>query len=161
MGKLYTINEACAYFNITRKTLFNWRKSNRIKTIETPSGIMVDIDTETSKSRKNLHKNEPELLSLIHELHKKIDNLTQELHTIKQSMGKKSVTTTHKPQKQSPAIKGANEVRQQEAINKARAKFIELGSPNISRAELARKAGVDRNTVGKHWVIITQGDLED
>ncbi|HCH1012852.1 hypothetical protein J4H27_22820 [Vibrio alginolyticus] len=159
MSNLYTIKEACDHFGITRKTLFNWRKANRIKTIETEEGVFVDVSTERSVMRQKLPSNNLDLLSLIQELHTKIDNLTQELHDIKQHVCNEGVKHTPHDTQDLP-IKGANEARQQQAIDKARAKFLELGSPKISRAELARQAGVDRNTVGKHWAIITQLELD-
>ncbi len=158
MGNLYTIKEACEHFGITRKTLFNWRKANKIKTVETPDGVFVDVSTEKNTMRQKLPSNNSELLDLIHELHIKIDNLTQELHTIKQAQGNTRVKSTNENTQELPSM-GANEARQKAAIDKARAKFIELGYPKISRKELARQAGVDRNTVGKHWEKITQLDL--
>lgn len=160
MRNLYTINEACEHFNITRKTLFNWRKANKIKAIETPNGLMIDINSEVKSARQKLHTNDLELIFLIHDLHKKIDKITQELHNLKQSTSNAQVKNTQKITQGLLSTKGANEARQEEAINKARAKFIELGSPQISRAELARQAGVDRNTVGKHWEKITQKNLD-
>ncbi|MCZ6395426.1 hypothetical protein O4N84_23805, partial [Vibrio parahaemolyticus] len=75
--------------------------------------------------------------------------ITQLLPQKKESTPKKSSNENKS------TLKGANSQRQEEAITKARAKFLELGIPNISRAELARRAGVDRNTVGKHWEKIT------
>lgn len=157
MGNLYTIKEACSHFGISRKTLFNWRKSNKIKSVETKDGVLIDIDSEKNEVRKRLHSNEENLISLIQELHGKIDILTQELHTIKQSLGNGKVKVTQEKKSIQPS-QSANEKRKKDAIDKARAKFIELGKPAISRAELARQAGVDRNSVGKHWKIITSDE---
>ncbi|MCG6431973.1 BREX-1 system adenine-specific DNA-methyltransferase PglX [Vibrio parahaemolyticus] len=91
----------------------------------------------------------------IRKLHDKIDRLEG---IITQLLPKGSGKSTPQIPKQSGnnTQEGANQKRQQKAIDKARAKFLELGSPKISRAELARQAGVDRNTVGKHWALITQ-----
>ncbi|WP_409530654.1 hypothetical protein [Vibrio parahaemolyticus] len=89
----------------------------------------------------------------IRKLHDKIDRLEG---IITQLLGSGKSTPQIPKQSGNNTQEGANQKRQQKAIDKARAKFLELGSPKISRAELARQAGVDRNTVGKHWALITQ-----
>lgn len=165
MGNYITIKQACEHYNVTRKTIYNWRSKGLLK--EKSEGRSVLLEAEsieaqiTHKLPISTSQNLDSLTQEIHKLNAKIENLealitqllpknggevTQTLPDKKESRGKNTQLT-------------GNQKRQEQVIKKARAKFLELGSPDISRAELARQAGVDRNTVGKHWALITQLDL--
>lgn len=157
MGNYITISVACDSYNVTRKTIYNWRTKGLLKEKRQGRSVLIDSDSIeaviTPKLPSNITQTTPEILDEIQKLHDKIDRLegiiTQLLPQKKESNPKKSSNENKS------TLKGANAQRQEEAITKARAKFLELGIPNISRAELARRAGVDRNTVGKHWEKIT------
>lgn len=165
MGNYITIKQACECYNITRKTIYNWRSKGLL--IEKNEGRSVLLDTESIEVQitRKLPITPSQDLGIftqeIHKLNAKIDHLEA---LITQLLPNKKSTLTPKLPKEEQG-KGnntqpsANQERQQAAITKARDKFIELNSPDISRAELARQAGVDRNTVGKHWAIITQLEL--
>ncbi|HHF3105196.1 TPA: helix-turn-helix domain-containing protein [Vibrio alginolyticus] len=162
MGNYITISAACNSYNVTRKTIYNWRTKGLLKEKKQGRSVLIDLESIeaviTPKLPSNVTQTTPELLDEIRKLHDKIDRLES---IITQLLPKGSGKATPQLPKQSGnnTQEGANQKRQQKAIDKARAKFLELGSPKISRAELARQAGVDRNTVGKHWATITQLEL--
>ena len=154
MGKYITISAACNSYNVTRKTIYNWREKGLIKEKRQGRSVLLDTDSIelmiTRKLPNLITQSDTSLLEEISKLHQKIDNLEK---LVTQLLPQKTGNVTQKQEKASPTA--ANEKRKEEAISKARNKYIELGMPAISRAELAGQAGVDRNTVGKHWEIIT------
>lgn len=162
MGNYITISVACDSYNVTRKTIYNWRTKGLLKEKRQGRSVLIDADSIeaviTPRLPSNVTQTSPQILEEIQKLHDKIDRLEG---IITQLLPKKSGKSTPTLPKKSGnnTQEGANQKRQQKAIDKARAKFLELGSPKISRAELARQAGVDRNTVGKHWTTITQLEL--
>ncbi|ODY30904.1 hypothetical protein BBM20_10915 [Vibrio parahaemolyticus] len=162
MGNYITISVACDSYNVTRKTIYNWRTKGLLKEKREGRSVLIDADSIeaviTPKLPSNVTQTSPQILEEIQRLHDKIDRLEGIITQLLPKESGKSTPTLPKKSGNNTQ-EGANQKRQQKAIDKARAKFLELGSPKISRAELARQAGVDRNTVGKHWATITQLEL--
>ncbi|TOJ75744.1 helix-turn-helix domain-containing protein, partial [Vibrio parahaemolyticus] len=135
MGNYITISVACDSYNVTRKTIYNWRTKGLLKEKRQGRSVLIDSDSIeaviTQKLPSNITQTTPEILDEIQKLHDKIDRLegiiTQLLPQKKESTPKKSSNENKS------TLKGANSQRQEEAITKARAKFLELGIPNISR----------------------------
>ena len=157
MSKYITVKEACERYQVTRKTIYNWRKKGLL--IEKNKGRSVLLDAKSIEAQLT-HKlpnaytaDEGKLTQEIHELKAKIDHLET---LISQILHNQCVNVTQEKASTGKVTQTANKLRQEQAIEKARAKFIELGSPDITRAELARQSGVSRDTISKHWVTITQ-----
>lgn len=173
MGNYITIKQACEYYNVTRKTIYNWRNSGAIKESNKGGTVLLEVDSiEAMITRKLPINSSQDLMELTQEIHKlnaKIDqlevlitqllpiskgNVTQELPTSKGSVTQElpnSVVGEGKNTQDSHYKK-----RTQETIEKARRKFIELGMPNITKKELAERSGVSRGAVQKYWDRITQ-----
>ncbi|MCQ9071723.1 helix-turn-helix domain-containing protein [Vibrio alginolyticus] len=162
MGNYITISVACNSYNVTRKTIYNWRTKGLLKEKRQGRSVLIDADSIeaviTPKLPSKVTQTSPQVLEEIQKLHDKIDRLEGIITQLLPQKSSKSTPTLPKQSGKRTQV-GANQKRQQKAIDKARSKFLELGSPKISRAELARLAGVDRNTVGKHWETITQLNL--
>ena len=162
MGNYITISVACKCYNVTRKTIYNWRAKGLVEEKKDGRSVLLSEKSIeaiiTPKLPQSVTQTNNDLTAEIARLHTKIDNLEKLITQLLPNQSSKvTPVTSRKTGKFTP--KEANAKRQEEAINKARTKFIELGCPDISRAELARQAGVDRNTVGKHWAVITRLDL--
>ena len=162
MGNYITIKQACEYYNVTRKTIYNWRNSGAIKESNKGSTVLLEVDSiEAMVTRKLPINSSQDLMELTQEIHKlnaKIDQLevliTQLLPTFKGNVTQElpnSVVGEGKITQDSHYKK-----RTQETIEKARRKFIELGMPNITKKELAERSGVSRGAVQKYWDRITQ-----
>ncbi|TON79127.1 helix-turn-helix domain-containing protein, partial [Vibrio parahaemolyticus] len=144
MGNYITISVACSSYNVTRKTIYNWRTKGLLKEKREGRSVLIDADSIeaviTPKLPSNVTQTTPALLDEIRKLHDKIDRLEGIITQLLPKGSGKSTPTL--PKKSSNNTQeGANQKRQQKAIDKAREKFLELGSPKISRAELARQAG--------------------
>jgi DNA-binding transcriptional MerR regulator len=169
MGNYITIKQACECYNVTRKTIYNWRNNGLLKEkIEGRAVLLLAESIEAQITHKLPHhpsKDLEQLTQSVHKLTAKIevlealitqllpkqgDNNTQELPNanVKNTQELPKVTR-HDHYKQ----------RSQNAIDKARQTFIELGMPSITKKELAERAGVSRGTVQKYWAKITQLDL--
>ena len=184
MGNYITIKQACEYYNVTRKTIYNWRNSGAIKESNKGGTVLLEVDSiEAMITRKLPINSSQDLMELTQEIHKlnaKIDqlevlitqllpiskgNVTQELPTSKGSVTQELPTSKGSVTQELPNSvvgEGKNtqdshyKKRTQETIEKARRKFIELGMPNITKKELAERSGVSRGAVQKYWDRITQ-----
>ncbi|MCZ6395421.1 helix-turn-helix domain-containing protein, partial [Vibrio parahaemolyticus] len=118
MGNYITISVACDSYNVTRKTIYNWRTKGLLKEKRQGRSVLIDSDSIeaviTQKLPSNITQTTPEILDEIQKLHDKIDRLegiiTQLLPQKKESTPKKSSNENKS------TLKGANSQRQEEAI---------------------------------------------
>lgn len=151
MGNYITIKQACEHYNVTRKTIYNWRSKGLLK--EKSEGRSVLLEAESIEAQ------------IIHKLpiapNQNLDNLTQEIHELKAKIDHlEALVTQLLPKGEGTVTQPTHyEKRTQAAIDKARNTFLELGMPSITKKELAERSGVSRGTVQKYWALITQLDL--
>ena len=165
MGNYITIKQACEHYNVTRKTIYNWRNKGLLREKNEGRTVLLEVESIevqiTHKLPISPSGSLGKLTQEIHELKEKIDNL-EELITQLLPSAKGTVTPKLPKEKQSKGkVTQPNhyEKRTQNAIDKARTTFIELGMPSITKKELAEKSGVSRGTVQKYWALITQLEL--
>lgn len=151
MGNYITIKQACEHYNVTRKTIYNWRSKGLLK--ENSEGRSVLLEAESIEAK------------ITHKLpiapNQNLDNLTQEIHELKAKIDHlEALVTQLLPKGEGTVTQPTHyEKRTQAAIDKARNTFLELGMPSITKKELAERSGVSRGTVQKYWALITQLDL--
>lgn len=79
MGNYITIKQACEYYNVTRKTIYNWRNSGAIKEKNKGGTVLLDVDSIEAMITRKL-PNQPnqdlrELTQEVQKLNAKIDQL--------------------------------------------------------------------------------------
>ncbi len=58
MGNYITIKQACEYYNVTRKTIYNWRNSGAIKEKNKGGTVLLEVDSiDDLKAYETLHAN--------------------------------------------------------------------------------------------------------
>lgn len=165
MGNYITIKQACEHYNVTRKTIYNWRSKGLLREKNEGRSVLLEAESIEAQITHKLpiapNQNLDNLTQEIHELKEKIDHLEA---LITQLLPKKKGTTSQTlPKQAEPSGKVTQpthyEKRTQAAIDKARNTFLELDMPSITKKELAERSGVSRGTVQKYWALITQLDL--
>ena len=162
MGNYITIRQACESYNITRKTIYNWRNKGLLNEKYNGRSVLLEIESiEENITHKLPIKQNQDL-----------GNLTQEIHNLKIKIeqletlithflpNKKNVFENNSSKKAEVTGKSTQashyEKRTQAAIEKARTKYLEVGIADITKKELAIRAGVSRGTVQKYWEQITR-----
>lgn len=165
MGNYITIKQACECYNVTRKTIYNWRSKGLLDEKNEGRSVLLGVESIEAQITHKLpiapNQDLDNLTQEIHKLNAKIDRL-EALITQLLPNAKGTVTPKLPKEKQAKGkVTQPNhyEKRTQNAIDKARTTFIELGMPSITKKELAEKSGVSRGTVQKYWALITQLEL--
>lgn len=162
MGNYITIKQACEHYNVTRKTIYNWRNKGLLREKNEGRTVLLEVESIEVQITHKLpiapSENLGKLTQEIHELKEKIDNLEElitQLLPINKGARTQTVAKTVDPMGK-VTNKTHYEKRTQAAIDKARTTFRELGIPNITKKELAERSCVSRGTVQKYWEQITQ-----
>lgn len=165
MGNYITIKQACECYNVTRKTIYNWRSKGLLDEKNEGRSVLLGVESIEAQITHKLpiapNQDLTTLTQEIHELKAKIDRLEALVTQLLPKSGKAVTQSLPKNVEHKGKVTQPNhyEKRTQSAIDKARSKFIELGMPSITKKELAEKSGVSRGTIQKYWALITQLDL--
>ena len=156
MGNYLTIKQVCEHYQVTRKTVYNWRALKKVES-QVDKGLTLIKESDVAmlaKPRVSVSDTDVtrELLIEIRRLHSRIDDLERVITQGKLHGDSSKASTKQGVITQKSTHAAYNNDRKQKVIDKAVSVYVELGKPSgITATELARTAKLDRRSVKKYW----------
>ncbi|HBC3811776.1 TPA: helix-turn-helix domain-containing protein [Vibrio alginolyticus] len=173
MGNFLTISEAIEKYQVTRKTLYNWRSNGKLEFDNNSSKVLISEDS--LKSLASLRKIDRDGV-VTQDLHSKLDSLTEKVTQLEQVIthlldkvkkGNEKVDRlesllTH--QKTANKLERAgidqsyHQSRAKKVIEKGRSAYQSLTKEldrEPQKTEVSERAEIARGSVNKYWEEIT------
>lgn len=175
MGNFLTISEAIEKYQVTRKTLYNWRSNGKLEFENDSNKVLISEDSLKSIASLRTIDNDGVITQ---DLHSKLDSITEKVTQLEQVIthlldkvkkGNEKVDrlesllthqkTANKPERSGIGIdQSYHQSRARKVIEKGRSAYQSLTKEldrEPQKTEVSERAEIARGSVNKYWEEIT------